>query len=128
MAAARILIALPFSSSSSWLGKGTIVVVVRASASTTTRNRRKPFLARAQQQQDENISNASYSQDLNYLWKLAAWSVGSGSLIKYGSALVPEITRPNIFQALLMILIPVLVSILILVKQSRMESQNQDPS
>ncbi|KAG1327929.1 hypothetical protein COCNU_01G018630 [Cocos nucifera] len=66
------------------------------------------------------------SDDFGYLWKLAAGSVGSGAAIKYGSILFPEITRPNILQALLMVSLPVLVAVLILIKESRTESQRED--
>nr|XP_010906721.1 uncharacterized protein LOC105033555 [Elaeis guineensis] len=66
------------------------------------------------------------SDDFGYLWKLAAGSVGSGAAIKYGSIIFPEITRPNILQALLMVSLPVLVAVLILIKESRTESQRED--
>ncbi|KAJ9537670.1 hypothetical protein OSB04_030403, partial [Centaurea solstitialis] len=59
--------------------------------------------------------------DLNFLLKLGAGSFIGAAAIKYGSILVPEITRPNITQALVMISTPVLVSVLILIKESRVE-------
>ncbi|RWW17787.1 hypothetical protein GW17_00018267 [Ensete ventricosum] len=64
--------------------------------------------------------------DFNYLWKLAAGSIGGASAVKYGSVLFPEITRPNIVQALLMISLPVLVAILILIKESSKDVQDED--
>ncbi|GMN49989.1 hypothetical protein TIFTF001_019144 [Ficus carica] len=63
-------------------------------------------------------------EDLDYLWKLVAGSVVGAAYIKYGSVVFPEITRPNITQALLMILSPVVVSVLLLINQSR----KQEPS
>ncbi|XP_030471878.1 uncharacterized protein LOC115689847 isoform X4 [Syzygium oleosum] len=60
-------------------------------------------------------------EDLNYLWKLGAGSIAGAALIKYGSILFPEITRPNIIEALGMISTPVVVAVLLLIKQSRAE-------
>ncbi|KAI3803482.1 hypothetical protein L1987_31634 [Smallanthus sonchifolius] len=59
--------------------------------------------------------------DLSFLLKLGAGSFAGAAAIKYGSILVPEITRPNIIQALIMIATPVIVSVLILFKESRVE-------
>ncbi|XP_020089808.1 uncharacterized protein LOC109711266 [Ananas comosus] len=69
---------------------------------------------------------SSARDDSNYLWKLAAGSVGGASAIKYGSILLPDITRPNIVQALVMVSLPVLVAVLILLKESMSESPNDD--
>ncbi|XP_074556485.1 uncharacterized protein LOC141812345 [Curcuma longa] len=66
------------------------------------------------------------SDDLGYLWKLAAGSVGGASLIKYGSVFLPDITRPNLTQALLMISLPVLVAVAILVRESSTASEDED--
>ncbi|CAL9761104.1 unnamed protein product [Musa acuminata subsp. burmannicoides] len=66
------------------------------------------------------------SDDFNYLWKLAAGSIGGASAVKYGSVLFPDITRPNIVQALLMISLPVLVAILILIKESSKDVQDEE--
>lgn len=60
--------------------------------------------------------------DVDYLWKLAAGSVGGGAAIKYGSVLFPDLTKPNILEALLMISLPVVVAVLILIKESRTEN------
>lgn len=65
--------------------------------------------------------------DLNYLWKLVTGSVGGAAVIKYGSVLFPDITRPNILQALFMIMVPVSVSVIVLIKESNM-TKNQGPS
>ena len=64
--------------------------------------------------------------DFYYLWKLAAGSIGGASAVKYGSVLFPDITRPNIVQALLMISLPVLVAILILIKESSKDVQDEE--
>ncbi|XP_031483550.1 uncharacterized protein LOC116253004 [Nymphaea colorata] len=61
-------------------------------------------------------------EDLGYLWKLLTGSVLGSVLVKYGSVLVPEITRPNITQALLMIFLPVVVSVLLLINASSSDS------
>ncbi|XP_042497273.1 uncharacterized protein LOC122076056 [Macadamia integrifolia] len=66
-------------------------------------------------------------EDLNYLWKLGAGSVGGAAVIKYGSILFPEITRPNILQALIIISLPVIVAVLLLARQSRIEEQRKEP-
>ncbi|KAK1323993.1 hypothetical protein QJS10_CPA02g00234 [Acorus calamus] len=56
------------------------------------------------------------TEDLSYLSKLAAGSVGGAIFIKYGSALIPEITKPNGFVALLLVGLPMLVSVFLLSK------------
>jgi len=48
-----------------------------------------------------------------------AGSFAGGGAIKYGSALFPEITTPNLVLALIIILTPVLVAVLLLIKESR---------
>jgi len=53
---------------------------------------------------------------------LVAVSVVGAAIIKYGSVVFPEITRPNIVQALIMISTPVIVAVFLLIKQSRAES------
>ncbi|XP_058115537.1 uncharacterized protein LOC131258314 [Magnolia sinica] len=75
---------------------------------------------------DDNDSSRAFSSpdDLSYLWKLAAGSVGGAAVIKYGSVIFPEITTPNILQAILMIGIPVLVSVLLLIKESSIKTPN----
>ncbi|GFP99480.1 hypothetical protein PHJA_002092100 [Phtheirospermum japonicum] len=60
-------------------------------------------------------------EDLNYLVKLGAGSVAGAVAIKYGSTIFPEMTRPNLGLALLMISAPVVVAVLILIKQSRVD-------
>ncbi|PKI32003.1 hypothetical protein CRG98_047612 [Punica granatum] len=58
-------------------------------------------------------------EDLSYLGKLGAGSVAGAAAIKYGSIIFPDITRPNILQALIMISTPVIVSVFLLIKQSK---------
>ncbi|KAK4406346.1 hypothetical protein Sango_0641100 [Sesamum angolense] len=60
-------------------------------------------------------------EDWKYLAKLGVGSVAGAAAIKYGSIVFPEITRPNLAQALLMIFAPVVVAIWLLVKQSRLD-------
>lgn len=66
-------------------------------------------------------------EDLDYLWKLIAGSVVGGGVIKYGSIVFPEITRPNLVQALIMISTPVVVAVFLLVKRSRAETRSEEP-
>ncbi|KAI4355761.1 hypothetical protein L6164_004504 [Bauhinia variegata] len=70
---------------------------------------------------DKNTSASTFQEDLEYASKLVGGSVVGAAAIKYGSALFPEITRPNILLALIMIFIPVLVVVLLLIKESRSE-------
>ncbi|CAL9010645.1 unnamed protein product [Prunus brigantina] len=72
-----------------------------------------------------NTTSTSNSQDdLEYLGKVVAGSIVAAAVIKHGSMVFPEITRPNIVQALIMILTPVIVAILLLIKQSRAEGRS----
>ncbi|KAG8072805.1 hypothetical protein GUJ93_ZPchr0006g44520 [Zizania palustris] len=59
--------------------------------------------------------------DSSYLWKLGIGSVGGAAAIKYGSILLPDITRPGIVQALVMVFVPVAVAALLLFKESSRE-------
>ncbi|KAI3774989.1 hypothetical protein L1987_49556 [Smallanthus sonchifolius] len=70
---------------------------------------------------DDLAPSFTSQDDLSFLLKLGAGSLAVAAAIKYGSILVPEITRPNLIQALVMISTPVIVSVLILVKESRVE-------
>ncbi|PIN00019.1 hypothetical protein CDL12_27481 [Handroanthus impetiginosus] len=58
-------------------------------------------------------------EDINYLVQLGGGSVAGAAAIKYGSIIFPEITRPNLAQALLMISAPVIVAVFLLIKQSQ---------
>ncbi|KAK2651675.1 hypothetical protein Ddye_011531 [Dipteronia dyeriana] len=73
---------------------------------------------------DDPDDTSQPQEDLNYLLTLGAGSVVGAAVIKYGSILFPEITRPNIFQALIMISTPVIVTVFLLIKQSRAEQQS----
>uniref|UniRef100_A0ACD5Z9P7 Uncharacterized protein n=1 Tax=Avena sativa TaxID=4498 RepID=A0ACD5Z9P7_AVESA len=59
--------------------------------------------------------------DSSYLWTLGLGSVGGAAAVKYGSVLLPDITRPNIVQALLMVSLPMVAAVLILLKLSSTE-------
>ena len=50
--------------------------------------------------------------------KLVVGSFAGGAVIKFGSALFPEITTPNIVLALVIITTPVLVAVFLLIKES----------
>lgn len=60
---------------------------------------------------------------MNFLLKLGGGSLAGAAAIKYGSILVPQITQPNITQALIMISTPVVVAVLILIIASRVEQR-----
>lgn len=60
-------------------------------------------------------------EDVKYLVQLGGASVAGAAAIKYGSIVFPEITQPNLAQALFMIFAPVIVAVLLLFKQSRVE-------
>ncbi|KAH9666762.1 hypothetical protein KPL70_020766 [Citrus sinensis] len=60
----------------------------------------------------------SKQEDLSYLWKIGVGSFVGAAVIKYGSILFPEITRPNISLALVMISTPVVLAVWLLIKQS----------
>ncbi|TVU27840.1 hypothetical protein EJB05_19341, partial [Eragrostis curvula] len=59
--------------------------------------------------------------DSSYLWTLVLGSFGGAAAIKYGSILLPDITRPNIVQALLMVSLPVVAAVVLLFKASSKE-------
>ncbi|KAI4383829.1 hypothetical protein MLD38_009626 [Melastoma candidum] len=60
-------------------------------------------------------------EDRDYLLKLGAGSVAGAALIKYGSAAFPEITKPNLIEALFLISAPVVVVVLLLIKLGKRE-------
>ncbi|KAH7675085.1 hypothetical protein IHE45_08G115300 [Dioscorea alata] len=71
------------------------------------------------QQEDNDLLN---QDDISYLLKLGAGCTVIALAIKYGSIIFPMITQPNILQALVMISTPVVISVLILIKESLSES------
>ncbi|XP_010535147.1 PREDICTED: uncharacterized protein LOC104810513 [Tarenaya hassleriana] len=66
----------------------------------------------------EPHDGAGIQEDLNYLWKLGAGSMAAAAAIKYGSVLLPEITRPNLALALFIIIAPVVISAFLLTRAS----------
>ncbi|CAH8354926.1 unnamed protein product [Eruca vesicaria subsp. sativa] len=62
-------------------------------------------------------------EDLSYLLKIGGGSVLGAAIIKYGSVLFPEITTPNLTQALFIIFAPVVISVILLIRSS---SKNQN--
>lgn len=69
----------------------------------------------------DNGNNFSPPEDISYVLKLASGCIAGGIVIKYGSIFLPGITRPSLVQALFMIGIPVLTSILLLLWESGMK-------
>ena len=56
---------------------------------------------------------------MKYLVQLGGASVAGAAAIKYGSIIFPEITQPNLAQALFIIFAPVTVALVLLARQSR---------
>ncbi|KAL0922216.1 hypothetical protein M5K25_006186 [Dendrobium thyrsiflorum] len=86
---------------------------------------RAKMLATTKQQCCSEAPQAVVVDDVDYLWKLVAGSVGGGAVVKYGSILFPDIAKPNLAQALLMVSLSVLVAVAILIKESYSTS-NED--
>ncbi|XP_030491814.2 uncharacterized protein LOC115707867 [Cannabis sativa] len=92
----------------------------KAMASTTTITKASFFVTALKQDKDTNDrAFTSKVQDLAYLGKLATGSIVGAGVIKYGSIVFPEITKPNLTQALFIILSPVIIAVLLLINQSR---------
>ncbi|KAF7843250.1 homoserine O-acetyltransferase [Senna tora] len=97
---------------------------IRISATTSD----KSFSIRAldprggSKETEENSRNSTdvfiSKEDVGYLSKLLVGSVVGAAAIKYGSAVFPEITTPNIVLALIMILTPMIVAVFLLIKES----------
>ncbi|KAL8138634.1 hypothetical protein V2J09_004635 [Rumex salicifolius] len=64
---------------------------------------------------------SSFQEDAIYLWKLALGSVIGAAIIKYGCIVFPDITKPDLVQALIMISAPAIASVILLVLGSRQE-------
>ncbi|XVF26542.1 hypothetical protein REPUB_Repub14bG0026400 [Reevesia pubescens] len=103
--------------------KGSVKFLIDANNRSSTTSFQRSFPIRAVEEENPSLDepNAAFipQEDLNYLWKLGAGSAVGAAIIKYGSILFPEITRPNILQALFMISTPVIIAVLLLIKQSR---------
>ncbi|KAK2425458.1 homoserine O-acetyltransferase [Trifolium repens] len=80
----------------------------------TTTIRKLSSVVRAQ----NSTTSSSQKEDLVYVAKLVVGSFGGAAAIKYGSAIFPEITTPNLVLALVIISTPVLVAVLLLINQS----------
>ncbi|KAK4590308.1 hypothetical protein RGQ29_020739 [Quercus rubra] len=100
-------------------------------SSTKTRVKSTIPIRALDPQRDEETENPNINdktgaftsqEDWEFFWKLVASSVVGAAIIKYGSVVFPEITRPNIVQALIMISTPVIVAVFLLIKQSRAKS------
>ncbi|KAK1416768.1 hypothetical protein QVD17_25884 [Tagetes erecta] len=103
----------------------TFPVTITTTSSPTFGGRRFAVAASRSTNEEANSKSddseppfTSQDDDVNFLLKLGAGSFAGAAAIKYGSIILPEITRPNIIQALVMISTPVIVSVLILIKQS----------
>ncbi|GLT75013.1 hypothetical protein SLA2020_467700 [Shorea laevis] len=106
---------------------GTIKFLVdtRNCSSSSMVERSFPIHAIDSQREEENPSledsGGSFisQEDLKYLGKLGAGSVIGAAVIKYGSIIFPEITRPNILQGLIMVSTPVVIAVFLLISKSR---------
>ncbi|MBA0800254.1 hypothetical protein Gohar_010700 [Gossypium harknessii] len=110
--------------------KGSVKFLIDANnspSSATSFQRSFPIRAVDSQTDEETPAfdepNAAFipQEDLSYVLKLGGGSMVGAAIIKYGSILFPEITRPNIVQALIMISAPVVIAVLLLIKQSRVK-------
>ncbi|GAB2228207.1 hypothetical protein Droror1_Dr00010037 [Drosera rotundifolia] len=68
-----------------------------------------------------SVPRPDFQDDSIYIGKLAVGSIVGAGVIKYGSVVFPSITSPNLFQALLMVSIPMVVAVLLLLRGSREE-------
>ncbi|KAL1812698.1 hypothetical protein ACET3Z_022763 [Daucus carota] len=85
----------------------------------------KSLMIQASRKDESQVSSPdpapfnSQGEDVTYVLKLVGGSVLGAAVIKYGSALFPQITTPNILLALSMISAPVILAIFLLVNKSR---------
>ncbi|CAN8259173.1 unnamed protein product [Cochlearia groenlandica] len=100
--------------------------VTRFRNPTTNSGTKRSFSVSASDDRSEQADNGQgFQEDLNYLLKIGVSSMAGAAIIKYGSVLLPEITRPNLTQALFIILSPVVISVILLF-QSSSSSKNQN--
>ncbi|KAL9142488.1 hypothetical protein ABFS82_14G172700 [Erythranthe guttata] len=88
---------------------------------TTSSQRISPVRASSKPDSANDKAPLVSQEDLSYLVKLGGGSIAGAAVIKYGSIIYPEITQPNLAQALFMILAPVVLAVLLLIKQSRLD-------
>ncbi|XP_050286547.1 uncharacterized protein LOC126725727 isoform X2 [Quercus robur] len=109
----------PVLSHPSKIFKSSLECIRRIKDLSINRQKKRPLMPRLV---DCSVILALKQEDWEFFWKLVAVSVVGAAIIKYGSVAFPEITRPNIVQALIMISTPVIVAVFLLIKQSRAES------
>lgn len=66
-------------------------------------------------------------EDARYVLKLGVGSVVGAGVIKYGSVIVPQVTKPNLPEALFIIATPVIAAALILLLVSRSKTEETLP-
>ncbi|XP_042045749.1 uncharacterized protein LOC121792035 [Salvia splendens] len=89
---------------------------------TTSLRRKLPVPASSKPQTNQTADDKAAfvsQEDVKYLVQLGGASVAGAAAIKYGSIIFPEITQPNLAQALFIIFAPVTVAVMLLSKQSR---------
>ncbi|KAL1191342.1 hypothetical protein V5N11_010268 [Cardamine amara subsp. amara] len=80
---------------------------------------KRSFLVMSSDQRSEQAdASQGIQEDLNYLLKIGVGSVAGAAIIKYGSVLFPQITKPNLTQALFIIIAPVVISVILLILSS----------
>ncbi|KAK9690407.1 hypothetical protein RND81_09G125600 [Saponaria officinalis] len=126
MMAAKVVNLIGSESAATILLSNTRTSFCASKTTLTTSRRRKWSVSLVVQATFEPNSNkpdssspSTLQDDLKYLLKLGVGSVSGAALIKYGSAAVPDITRPDIYTALLMISTPPLIAVLLLARESR---------
>uniref|UniRef100_A0A7N0VL27 Uncharacterized protein n=1 Tax=Kalanchoe fedtschenkoi TaxID=63787 RepID=A0A7N0VL27_KALFE len=88
----------------------------RPTAEKATFSRGGGFRIRARSDsRDGAVNDSSLMDDIRYVLKLGGGSVAGAAVIKYGSVLAPQITKPNLPEALFIIITPVVAAALILI-------------
>ncbi|XP_057460093.1 uncharacterized protein LOC130750516 [Actinidia eriantha] len=90
-------------------------------------------LVRASEPQRDEVNSSTNDpnraftsqEDRNYLSKLGAGSVVGAATIKHASVIFPEITRPNILEAMAMVFAPVVVAVLLFIRQTRLQKMTR---
>lgn len=68
-----------------------------------------------------------WNEDVGYIIKLSVGSFAGAIAIKYGSVLLPGITRPDLLEALLMIGVPTMISVIMLMAVSIKQGGSRQP-
>ncbi|CAH2053590.1 unnamed protein product [Thlaspi arvense] len=92
--------------------------------STNPRTKWSFHVTASDNRSEQSDNGQGIQEDLTYLLKLGVGSVAGAAIIKYGSVLLPQITTPNLTQALFIIIAPVVISVILLIRASSSKNQN----